>query len=502
MKSYLPLLFFLFSCIYSGLGQNLSTKLDSIAVANDVLGHAVVVFCESEVLHSHYYGIADLERNLAINANTKFRIASISKMITGIAVMQLVDQNLLDLDADISTILGYPIQNPNHPSIAITTRMLLSHTSTIIDGPTYPSFLSATVNNNPIPNLDQILTPTGAYYSSDQFNNTTPGTYFNYSNLNYVILGTILEKVSNLRFDQYCRQHLFEPLGLDASFNVNDLQDINRLAVLYRKINGNWTDQVDNYQGVQPIFDNLDGYIPGTNGGRFGPQGGLRISAKDLATLFLCLNDPSNCPNTVLSPEGYADMHADEWTYNGNNGNNYFGLFNSWGLGMHRITSSPGDDIVLPQSTYMFGHAGEAYGLVSDLYFDPVRKVGLVFMTNGVGTGYQTNSFSGFYTIEQAIFNAIEQQGELTSCLTTSNENLKSESSQILIAPNPSQQTIQATFNQDKTLPQQLEVYSIDGIRLHQMNIEINPVTLDISDWKKGIYLIRIGEEYLKFVKS
>ena len=151
--------------------------------------------------------------------------------------------------------------------------MLLSHTSTIIDGTTYSSFLDATVNNNPIPNLSELLTTSGAYYTSGQFNNTVPGTYFNYSNINYVILGTIVEKISNTRFDVYCKQNISMPLGIDASFNVNDLVDIDQLAVLYRKPNGIWTPQADNYQGIQPVFNNLNGYIPGTNGGRFGPQG-------------------------------------------------------------------------------------------------------------------------------------------------------------------------------------------------------------------------------------
>ena len=110
-------------------------------------------------------------------------------------------------------------------------------------------------------------------------------------------------------------------------------------------------------------------------------------------------------------------MFANEWTFNGNNGNNYFGLFRSWGLGIHRITSTTGNDIVLPESSTMLGHAGEAYGLVSDAYFDTIRKVGFIFMNNGVGVGYQTNNYSIFYTIEQEVFAAIENYGNIASCI-------------------------------------------------------------------------------------
>ena len=190
--------------------QTLTNEFNVISTNNDMMGGTLVVFCENGIIENISIGKSDLSRNINSAVDTKYRIASVSKTITAIAVIQLVEQNLLDLEADISNILGYSVQNPNHPTVPITTRMLLSHTSTIIDGTMYSSFLDATVNNNPIPNLSELLTTTGAYYTSGQFNNTVPGTYFNYSNINYVILGTIVEKISNTRFDVYCKQNILE----------------------------------------------------------------------------------------------------------------------------------------------------------------------------------------------------------------------------------------------------------------------------------------------------
>jgi CubicO group peptidase (beta-lactamase class C family) len=223
---------------------------------------------------------------------------------------------------------------------------------------------------------------------------------FNYSNINYGVLGTLVEKVSNLRFDVFCQQEIFSVLGLDASFHVNDLSNINNVAVLYRKLSGVWTPQADNYQGVYPGSGNTTGYAPGTNGLRFSPQGGLRISAKDLAMLFrLFLNQGTINGQTILTPASVQSMMAQEWLFNGSNGNNYFGLFLSWGLGMHRITNTANND-----SSQMFGHPGEAYGLISDAYVDTLRKFGFVFITNGCGVGYQTASNTAFYTIEKTNF--------------------------------------------------------------------------------------------------
>lgn len=476
--------------------QNLIYELNNIALSNDMMGGAVVVFCERQIVDTFYVGKADYERNIHVNEHTRFRIASISKTITTIAIMQLAEQHLLDLNADISTLLGFNVQNPNYPNDSITVEMLLSHTSTIIDGPTYNSFLQATVNNNPIPNLSEILTPSGSFYSAGQFNNKIPGTYFNYSNFNYVILGTIVEKISNLRFDVFCRQNIFQPLGLDASFNVNDLQDINEVAVLYRKTSGVWVPQAENYQGIQPVFTNLTGYVPGTNGGRFGPQGGLRCSAQDLAKIFMCIFNPNLCPSPVLSTQSVSDMIANHWTYSGNNGNNYYGLFLSWGLGIHRITSTPGNDMVLSGSAAMFGHAGEAYGLVSDVYYDTTRKAGFVFITNGVGVGYQTNSNSAFYTVEQEIFNAIENYGNLHNCLSLGLDWKLNEYSEIQIYPNPAKNYINiiTQFKINKIL-----IYNLLG---QQFNCTIDNNRIDVSNLSKGTHLIEITDQFGKIYTS
>ena len=485
----------------NSLAQNLSNQLNTISVNNDMMGGSLVVFCENGIIGNLSTGKSDFSRNINLTDTTKFRIASVSKTITAIAIMQLVEQNLLNLDDDISTILGYTIQNPNYPSDTITTRMLLSHTSSIIDGATYSNFMAASVNNNPIPNLSELLTAGGAYYTAQQFNNLVPGTYFNYSNINFVILGTIIEKISNVRFDIYCKQNISIPLGIDASFNVNDLSDINQLAVLYRKTNNVWTPQADNYLGIQPTFSNLTGYVAGTNGGRFGPQGGFRCSAKDLAKIFLVLMNRGVFNNdTLLTQASCSTMFTNQWTYNGSNGNNYFGLFRSWGLGIHRITSTPGNDIVLPGSISMLGHTGEAYGLVSDAYFDTTRKVGLVFLTNGVGIGYQSNTTSIFYSIEQEIFNAVENYGNINNCLVNvgiTQFDLEVKS----IYPNPSSDFINIPESalQNGSL---FKICTMDGRLVKRMLLEKGKTRIDIQDLVKGMYILDINNTRHLLIKK
>ncbi len=500
MKSILLTLILFFQITITLTAQSLESKINEIATEFDLMGSAVVVFCDSDSMQYYFTGKSDLARNIDIAQNTKFRIASISKTITAIAIMQLVEQNLLDLDSDIGDILEYSVRNPSFPNQKITTRMLLSHKSSIVDGSTYDNFLSATYNNYPIPNLNQLLTPGGNYYSTNQFITRTPGTYFNYSNINFVILGTIIEKLSNQRFDTYCREHIFQPLGIDASFNVNDFINIDSIAVLYRKINNNWEPQVDNYQGIQPVFTNLTGYIPGTNGARFSPQGGLRISAIDLAKIFRILANINSSTVSILNQSSINSMLSDQWTFNGSNGNYYGGLFLSWGLGIHRITSTVGYDVVLSGSSSMQGHTGEAYGLVSDAYFDTIRRVGLVFITNGCGKGYTIGTTSAFYTVEEQIFNAIETYGNIDNCLTVNIKPTDKSDSRFSIFPNPARNILEISIS-DHTNPVTMEIYSIDGRLIHETRLLTKRSKLDISNLNQGIYLLRIENTVKQLIK-
>jgi CubicO group peptidase (beta-lactamase class C family) len=480
--------------------QSIDTQFNTIASNNDMMGGSLVIFCADGIIENLTVGLADYERNISITADTKYRIASISKTITAIAAMQLVEQNLLQLDSAIGNVLGYDIYNPHYPSKPITARMLLSHTSSIIDGPTYGDFLAATINDNPIPDISELLTEEGVYYASEQFNNTEPGTYFNYANINYVLLGTIVEKISGMRFDTYCKQYITSPLGIDASFNVNDLADINQLAVLYRKVGSTWTPQADNYEGVQPVFDNIDGYIPGTNGGRFGPQGGFRCSAQDLAHIFLVLMHKGTYNDvTLLSEASCHAMFENVWTYDGSNGNNYYGLFRSWGLGIHRITSTAGGDIVLPDSDAMLGHAGEAYGLVSNAYFDTTRNVGFVFITNGVGDGYHSNSYSAFYTIEQQIFEAIETHGNISVCSVTDDIHINSETPKHLY-PVPAGDFLHLP-DQCMQEPCTISILSLEGKLLKKIELLQGVAKIDIRDLKAGEYIIIINNTTATFIK-
>lgn len=481
--------------------QSLSADIKIIEQSNDLMGGIVLVFCEEELIEVLPFGKADLARDISVSDSTQFRIASISKTITALAVMQLYETGLLDLDENVSSYLGFDLVNPSHPQKAISARMLLSHTSSIIDGSGYSGFLSATYSEDPIPPISALLNSSGTFYTADIFNNTTPGSYFNYSNLNFGILGTLVEKISGQRFDEYCKNNILHPLGIKGSFNVNDIENIDNVSVLYRKINGAWIPQADNYQGVQPVFTNLDSYAVGDNGLRFGPQGGLRVSGPEVAKLFqLFLSGGTLDGVEVLQPGSVEEMMTTQWLYDGTNGNNYYGLFNSWGLGLHKSTNSENQDVVLQSGSPMLGHPGEAYGLVSDAYVDTEKNLGLVLLINGNGSGYSTNNFSAFYSIEKAVFDAINTYDYGAFCLPNSVQDRWF--SEARIYPNP----VDSFFvieQLEQLGDQEAKLYNSAGELITSYTIQDGQVS-GLAELKTGVYFLKISgsETLIRFVKK
>jgi len=386
----------------------LDRTLDSLHTAYGMAGMSVVVVRNGSITASKGYGTADVARQISITDSTLYRIASISKSVTATALMQLYEQGKFALDEDVSRYLGFALRNPNFPSDSVTFRTLLSHTASLRDGSGYDGFLSATYNATPAPPLQALLVPGGTYYTANMWsNNRAPSSgYFTYANIDYGIIGTLVEKISGERFDVYCLNHIIRPLGMTASFNIQDIPNINNVAVLYRKPGGVWTPQADNYRGTKPPPRDMSGYIPGTNGMIFAPQGGLRVSAADLARFMLVhMNGGIYNGARILRDTTVARMHTTVWTFAGSNGDNYYGIFNRYGLGLSTTSE------LLPGET-MIGHPGEAYGLISDMYFSKDRTYGIIFITNGGARDpWEIGVYSGWYRAEEDVFQAAYRFG-------------------------------------------------------------------------------------------
>ena len=398
-------------------------------------GLAVVAVRGGEVVYSRQFGSKRLAANgrpaEPVDAATLFRIASISKFVTTLGAMKMVEQGRLALDRDIGDYLGYRLRNPHFLERAITLRMLLTHTSSLRDE---GGFKWA-----PDVDLREVLLPGGRHYGKGAAwaADHGPGGWFEYVNFNYGLVATIMERAGGQRFDRLMRALVFDPMGLKAGFYLADFAParVQDVATLYRKREkdgdetwdpaGPWIAQADDFGAEPPSAPpGLARYVTGTNGTLFGPQGSLRISADELAAIMLMLmNGGRHGQQRILAPETIATMLSRQWTAqpdggNGNgDGDNFRGLYHAWGLGnQHFVDASSqgpgrprGDRLVEGGGFTGVGHLGWSWGLNALFVFDPATKDGMIYVASGVGANpdLQPGRFSSEARFQERITDAL-----------------------------------------------------------------------------------------------
>lgn len=384
-----------------------------------VLAAAVGVVKDGTVVFSDAVGTRQLDGSTT-TGDTKYRIASISKLITAVGVWQLIEQGLIDPDADASPYLGFELKNPSYPDTPITVKMLLSHTSSVREGGDKAGSYNIPYGHS----ISEFFTEGMSFHNPGCWApaGEAPGEFFAYCNMNYCLLGTIIENVSGERFDKYMTNHVFAPMGLSCSFNVFDMPEHVQAQVgtLYRKlneagvqdpVNGVWTAQCDDFTNGYPNEDHA-GYIIGSNGSLFGPMGSLRISVNELCQIMLMFcSHGSYCGRQILKKETIERMFTPVWTFDPQlkNGENYGGLMNCYGMGPHIFTNSGlGDRMVAGQDLPFAGHTAEAYGLVGGMGFDRRNGNGIVYYITGFGSDIGNNSgeYSAFYRLEETLLTA------------------------------------------------------------------------------------------------
>lgn len=344
-------------------------------------------------------GLADKAAARTVTADDPVRIASISKLVTALGVMRMVDRGQLDLDRDVSDYLGWPLRNPGFPDKPITLRLLLSHQSSLIDGDElYIIPLGVTLRER----LDDRRVWDAGH---------APGSgWFHYTNLNFPVVASVMERVSGQRFDHLMQQLVLRPLRVDACFNWSGCSAtaVSRAVVLYRANGEVAKDDLRGRLPPYPVVPAADGscdlatYRPGQNGALFSPQGGLRIAMRDLARIGQML---ARQGKGFLSPRSFAELTGASWTFNGTNGlgedGTANGFFCHYGLAAQTI-GRPGpachDDVVGDGRT-RHGHAGDAYGLKSGLWWDPQSGKGIAYFTTQVPSDAATGKSA--FTIQE-----------------------------------------------------------------------------------------------------
>lgn len=333
-----------------------NTEIRNMMDSLRIVGVSLAVVKDNQIVYTGAFGHKSLSTLEPLTTSTMFRIASISKSFVATAIMTLVDEGKLTLDTDASSLLNFPLRNPAFPDDKITIEMLLSHTSSINDKEGY--YISYDCIN-PVTNPNW----------RNCYNNYAPGTAYQYCNLNFNLLGIIIEKVSGERFDHYVEQHVLKPLNIDgSSFCVNSV-DTTNCATLYALNNGTFEAQPQAYRQI----DILDHYQMEVNTVKFSPAGGMKISALNLAKYMLMHMNYGKSPlsdTRVISKKSAQAMQADHTPTK-----EYYGL---------ALEKTDG----FVKGVTLTGHTGGAYGLTSAMFFCPEKHFGFVVICNGSRHGY------------------------------------------------------------------------------------------------------------------
>jgi len=335
--------------------SDMTARVKEILNRWPTVGLAVGVVCDGRLVFFHGHGLADIESRTAVTEDTVFRIASLTKTFTAIAVMQLWERGLVDLDAPANDYLrAYQLIPARASFRPATVRHLLTHTAGIPEvvyasdllhpgwGPfgARPAIHSVKIGE-PMPSLAE-------YYRGGLPVVVEPGTVFAYTNHGFATLGQIVEDVSGEPLDRYLREHIFGPLGMADSDLVRSERVMRLLATGYDL----------GPSGAKAVTDRE--WI-----GRGG--GGIYSSSRDMARYVAALlGGGANEHGRVLQPETLATMFAPHYQPDPR----------LTGIGLGFFCHDAGGHLVV-------SHEGILPGFNSELFVAPDDSLGLFAFTNG-----------------------------------------------------------------------------------------------------------------------
>lgn len=349
-------------------------------------GAVSMIVQDGKVAHLEAVGYADLEAKKPMRTDTIFQIMSMTKPITGIGIMILMEEGKLSITDPVERHLpefknqwmvkereGKESMVLVRPSRPITILDLLTHTSGMAGY--MPEGMSDFMQT-----MDRPLNEAVAAYAQVplQFE---PGTRWMYSNMGIDTLGRIIEVASGMKYEDFLKQRIFDPLGMKDSFFYPPAEKRDRIAMVYRRQDGKWVRSGKEILGGDPALYRAGAKYPG-------PSFGLFSTAEDLAQVCqMMLNGGTLNGKRILSPATVRMMTTVQNAHmepSGHNVGQGFGL--AW-----TVAKDQRFEVVLrPKGTY--GHGG-AFG--TDYWVDPEHKLIGIFLIQVAGSNrYEERALS------------------------------------------------------------------------------------------------------------
>jgi CubicO group peptidase (beta-lactamase class C family) len=353
--------------------------IDSLVAAKleetGLMGVAGSVFVDGRQVWSKGYGHRDYLRTQPFTPTTPMTIASITKTFTGAAMMRLVAEGKLDLDADVNRYLPFRVRNPRFPDTPITLRMIATHTSSITDR--WEVYRATYHWNGDAPeSLADFITSyfalDGHRYSADNYTAMTPGAARDYSNIGAGLVGFIIERLTGERLDAYTRRHILTPLGMRSTgWFLRDLPTAE----------------------LSTQFVAQDGFaIPLPRyGGTTYPDGGVRTTVNDLSRFFLALLNHGEHDGVRILPAAQADEMT-RFQFSGPTYPEGYGP-DEGNSGLFWRTRRNGEFI---------GHGGNDPGVQTVMLSTVDRRVAVVLFSNTSGGSAEFQAFDAIFMALQA----------------------------------------------------------------------------------------------------
>ncbi|MDG2425433.1 MAG: serine hydrolase [Flavobacteriales bacterium] len=424
-------------------------------------GMSTLIVKGGEIVWVESYGMADIENNVPVSDNTAFLLASVSKLFMATALMQLAEVGQIDLDEDINTYLPFTVFNPNYPDNIITSRMLMTHTSSIADD--WSSMDTHYTIGDPTISLadymEMYFSVSGVDYDAqNNFNNDTPGSDFDYSNMAADLAGYLVEVVSEELFSEYSNTHVFDGLCME---------------------NTSW---------YLSGFDTLDVARPyDWQGGQFHPyshfgfpgytSGLLRSNVLDLANFIIAyLQDGLFNDNQLLSAATIDEMLTPQVP----------DIDDTQGLNWYTEEIYLSDGGVVD----LWGHNGGEGGSTTELYINPDNQIGIVVLSNGEG--------ELLYVVDELYDYALSLSTSGVgnpSCEGVSIGETVVPPPAIQVYPNPTRDT----FTIESEKGGLVILYSILGEQI--LKQEVSSVEeIDVSGIESGNYFLQLNNSRVKLV--
>ncbi|WP_445663959.1 serine hydrolase domain-containing protein [Fodinibius sp. AD559] len=303
--------------------QKLDTYLEKLAEKNKMMGSLTIDSAGSTAYHKAV-GFRDVENNLRADADTKYRIGSITKTYTATMIMQLVDKDKLSLSTPLADF--YP-QIPQSESITI--EHLLRHQSGLYNFTNAPNYLDWMTEARSKEELLQIF-----YEDEPQFD---PGAQISYSNTNYVLLQFILEDITGESYAEQLKKRIVEPLNLQHTHYGDNIEPAKNEALSYQFLDEQWNLASETHLSIP------------------GGAGAIVSTNAEMITFIRALFE-----GKLVSQNSLDKMTSTE---------------QGFGIGLIKV---PFHD------KYAFGHNGGIDGFQSHLSYFPQEDVSIALTTNGL----------------------------------------------------------------------------------------------------------------------